>query len=76
MADLRHSFDPVFFTQEEKEQLTARLLKAAASTIMDRVALLLRRCSSRINIEVLFQPRLFHQILHHILRHGGPADVA
>ena len=24
MGDLRHSFDPVFFTQEEKEQLTAR----------------------------------------------------
>ena len=29
MGDLRHSFDPVFFTQEEKEQLTARLRQAA-----------------------------------------------
>ena len=29
MGDLRHSFDPVFFTQEEKEHLTARLRQAA-----------------------------------------------
>ena len=29
MGDLRHSFDPVFFTQEEKEQLAARLRAAA-----------------------------------------------
>ena len=29
MDDLRHSFDPIFFTPEEKEHLTARLKQAA-----------------------------------------------
>ena len=33
MGDLRHSFDPVFFTQEEKEQLTARLRQAAEQIV-------------------------------------------
>ena len=54
MGDLRHSFDPVFFTQEEKEQLTARLLKAAEQedAMKDSTKRAIRHTSHRLIIGV------------------------
>lgn len=54
MGDLRHSFDPVFFTQEEKEQLTARLLKAAEQedNMKDSTKRAIRHTSHRLIIGV------------------------
>ena len=54
MGDLRHSFDPVFFTQEEKEQLTARLRAAAEQedNMKDSTKRTIRRTSHRLIIGV------------------------
>ena len=54
MADLRHSFDPVFFTQEEKEQLTARLRQAAEQedNMKDSTKRAIRHTSHRLIIGV------------------------
>ena len=54
MGDLRHSFDPVFFTQEEKEQLTARLRAAAEQEddMKDSTKRTIRRTSHRLIIGV------------------------
>ena len=54
MGDLRHSFDPVFFTQEEKEQLTARLRQAAEQedNMKDSTKRAIRHTSHRLIIGV------------------------
>lgn len=54
MGDLRHSFDPVLFTQEEKEQLTARLRQAAEQedNMKDSTKRAIRRTSHRLIIGV------------------------
>ena len=54
MVDLRHSFDPVFFTQEEKEQLTARLRQAAEQedNMKDSTKRAIRHTSHRLIIGV------------------------
>ena len=54
MDDLRHSFDPVFFTQEEKEQLTARLRQAAEQedNMKDSTKRAIRHTSHRLIIGV------------------------
>ena len=54
MGDLRHSFDPVFFTQEEKEQLTARLRQAAEQedNMNDSTKRAIRHTSHRLIIGV------------------------
>ena len=54
MGDLRHSFDPVFFTQEEKEQLTARLRQAAEQedNMKDSTKRTIRHTSHRLIIGV------------------------
>lgn len=54
MGDLRHSFDPVFFTQEEKEQLTARLRQAAEqeANMKDSTKRAIRHTSHRLIIGV------------------------
>lgn len=54
MADLRHSFDPILFTQEEKEQLTARLRQAAEQedNMNDSTKRTIRHTSHRLIIGV------------------------
>ena len=54
MADLRHSFDPVLFTQEEKEQLAARLRAAAEQedNMKDSTKRAIRHTSHRLVIGV------------------------
>ena len=54
MGDLRHSFDPISFTEEEKEQLTARLLKAAEQedNMKDSTKRAIRHTSHRLIIGV------------------------
>ena len=54
MGDLRHSFDPVFFTQEDKEQLTARLHQAAEQedNMKDSTKRAIRHTSHRLIIGV------------------------
>ena len=54
MDNLRHSFDPVFFTQEEKEQLTARLKQAAEQedNMKDSTKRAIRHTSHRIVIGI------------------------
>lgn len=54
MADLRHFFDPVLFTQEEKEQLTARLRQAAEQedNMKDSTKRAIRHTSHRLIIGV------------------------
>ena len=54
MADLRHSFDPVLFTQEEQEQLAARLRAAAEQedNMKDSTKRAIRHTSHRLVIGV------------------------
>ncbi len=54
MADLRHSFAPILFTQEEKEQLTARLRQAAKQedNMNDSTKRTIRHTSHRLIIGV------------------------
>ena len=58
MADLRHSFDPILFTQEEKEQLTARLRQAAEQedNMKDSTKRTIRHTSHRLIIGVAVGP--------------------